>query len=184
MQPISEIERDYEKEDPWGYQANDQDMFRKQRVLSTLDRFLPSYLGIKDAYTAFEKALDIGAGEGWITQDLPARVKHGFEVSNNAAERFPKSVERVTAPGDKYDLVTATGIMYPHYNWPLFLALIERCSKPGTILLTCNIKNWEIPHLQDPSEKYAGSSFLKGKQIYQEEFDYREYVQKLRVFRI
>jgi len=166
MQPLDEIERHYANPDPWGYQASPADAERKATILDALNMFGP-----------YQRGLDIGCGEGWITKDIPADEIHGFECSNNAAERFPPNVKRVLKPEGKYDLVMATGIMYQHYNWEKFLYLINYHSSLD--ILTCNIKAWEIPMLQ---------SKIKARQVVDMEFDYcpgnERFTQKLRIFQV
>lgn len=120
----------------------------------------------------FNCALDLGAGEGWITKDLPAYERWGYELSDNAAARFPPAVKRVLEPAGKYDLVVATGVLYGHYDWRKMLRIIrERASR---IVLTCHIKSWEL----------AAVAEVPGMQIIDFEFPYRDWTQKLRVFEI
>ncbi len=157
-QSKADLEDFYSKPDPWNYKTTPDDIQRKQYILHTLDLFGP-----------FERALDIGCGEGWITKDLPADIKHGFELSDVAAERFPPCVQRTML--GKYDLVLATGVLYAHYDWERFVELIRKFG--SRIVLTCNIKAWEM---------HAALFAVPGKQVLEMEFPYREFTQKLRVF--
>lgn len=171
-EPIEDIEKAYEKPDPWGFQTNPSDAVRKERIIAC-----SKYL-LKEGEEQFESCLDIGCGEGWITKDLPAKVKYGYEISENAKSRWKKDILDIASPVVEVpldlDLVLATGVMYSHYNtmnfWPML-----KLAQIGAI--TCNIKTWEIPGLQSYVEK------LGFKQIYEEEFPYRDYVQKLRVLK-
>lgn len=159
-QPKDELERFYLKPDPWDYRTTPDDEIRKRHILQAAN-----FLG------PYSRALDIGCGEGWVTQDLPASTKHGLELSDNAAARFPPSVTRVLKPEGKYDLVLATGVLYEQYPWRDFVALInEHACK---IVITSNIKSWEVP---------AAWILIKGEQVFEATFPYREYEQKLRVF--
>lgn len=158
MQPKSEIENWYKQPDPWGYESNESDKNRKQRILEILS-----------VYSTFDRAIDIGCGEGFITQDLPANEIHGIELSDNAAERLPKNVKRVHKPEGKYDLILCTGMLYRQYDYRKFLDWINEHARG--IVLTSNIKSWQINDLPD---KYL---------LYQEDFPYREYTQNLRVYR-
>lgn len=151
---------DYLVEDPWGYKTNIEDHKRKEKILTVLSR-----------QKSFNRALDIGAGEGWITQDLPADLKHAFEKSSNAKLRLPNNVTPVDFPFGEYDLVIATGVLYPQYDCDLFFRLIK--DHASDIILTCNIKDWEHPNVTKI-----------GTQIHEEEFPYREYIQKLRLFQV
>lgn len=106
--------------DAWGYKTNPHDAKRKEMILRALQMALDSE--IKDV---FDKALDIGAGEGFVTKDLPAKTIHAIELSTNAARRFPKKIKRVNAPEGKYDLIIATGVLYDHYDWETFRNWID-----------------------------------------------------------
>lgn len=156
MQSKNELEQWYQKTDPWGYLTNTEDSKRKQLILSRL----------KGRY---KKALDIGCGEGFITTDLPADEIHGLEISDLAASRFPTNVKRVFEPDGKYDLIVATGVMYKQYDYQKMIDWIKKHAT-GTVLLS-NIKSWEMPEVH-----------TIGKQIYEEEYSYREYTQKLRIY--
>lgn len=158
-QSKAEIERFYsEVADPWAYKTTPCDVKRKMHILNILA-----------PHGMFDKALDIGCGEAWVTQDLPARVIHGYELSDTAAARFPPNVTRTLDPQDKYDLVVATGVLYHHYDYRKMLEIIARCA--SHIVLTCNIKSWEVPEAS-----------LLGKEILTMEFPYRDWTQKLRLF--
>lgn len=151
---------DYETEDPWGYKTNPCDQKRKSIIIGALK-----------SYPIFNKALDVGAGEGWITQDIPAKEKFAFEQSENAKARLPKNVVGLSKPEGRYDLVIATGVLYPHYNSCQLIKLIK--DHASNIILTCNIRDWEVPEVK-----------TIGNQIYSEEFSYRDFYQKLRIFKI
>lgn len=147
-----QLEQFYTQEDPWEYKTNTDDEKRKQIILEHL----------KPA----KRALDIGAGEGWITKDLPADSIEAIELSDNAASRFPKNVKRITEPEGNYDLITACGVMYSEYDNDLFHKwILDHAS--GQVL-TCNIKGLEINYLPDP--------------IFEMEFPYREYIEVLRIY--
>lgn len=118
----------------------------------------------------FKRALDIGAGEGWITQFLPAIDRHGIELSDVAASRFPGHILRVHEPDGQYDLVVATGVLYKHYNNKQMLSWINAAAT--NIVLTCHIEDWETDAVLD----------IKGRQIFEARFPYREFTQKLRIF--
>jgi SAM-dependent methyltransferase len=160
MQSKEEIEAHYAaKVDPWDYYNNPDDANRKAIILDRLEKYGP-----------YVKALDLGCGEGFITKDLPALKLYGYELSDTAAARFPKNVERVITPEGGYDLVVATGVFYRHYDWQKFLRLVKRHA--SAIFLTSNIKAWEIPELNEFNKKL----------VHEETFPYREYEQHLRIF--
>lgn len=173
MQKIEEIEKHYLTPDPWGYKTNPEDQKRKERILNALEKVRP---GI------FHRVLDIGCGEAWLTQFLPAVHKHGYELSDNAAKRFPSQVLRTIEPTGLYDLVVTTGTLYSHYDYKKFYRIISEHS--SETILTCAIRDWERGEMSDPEfhERELGAI-----QIYEEEFPYmiegREHTQKLRIFR-
>lgn len=160
MQSKKDIEEWYSNPDPWFYQTTPDDQLRKEIILEVLSPF-----------GQFDKALDIGAGEGFITKDLPAKEIYAIEISDNAAARLPKNIKRLTKPNGSYDLIICTGMLYGHYDYQLFHKWIIRHIADGGIVLTSNIKEWEMNNL--PIEK----------QIHEQEFKYREFTQKLRVYK-
>jgi len=127
------LEGRYAERDPWGYQKNPADLYRRKKIVEVATDYGPE----------FDRALDVGAGEGWITQKLPAKEIHGYEIADNAAERFPSNVTRVTEPVGKYDLVLASAVFYKHYDYELMhrLVLDHACG----IVVTCHLEEHEIP---------------------------------------
>ena len=110
MEQYNEIENWYKKEDPWGYKTNPNDLARKSEIIHSL-----LSLNIK-----FNRALDIGCGEGWITKDLPAKEIDGIEISNNATniDRFPNNVNRIFSPQEIFlnDNLTFDGVYQNVWN--------------------------------------------------------------------
>lgn len=156
MQSKEELDQWYASPDPWGYQMYPDDLERKKRILAAL-------LG------RYERALDIGAGEGWITKDLPARRVYAYEISDNAKNRLPPNVKPVTEPKGKYDLILATGVLYRQYDHEAMLRIIK--AHASKTVLIAGIKDW----LVDLS--------TLGEPVHMEEFRYRDYTQELRVYR-
>ncbi len=148
----------YTTPDPWGYQTHPDDTMRKQAILGTLAK-----------YGEFDKGLDLGAGEGWITADLPAKVKCGYELSDVAASRFPKGVKRVKKLSGKYDLIVACGVLYKEYEVEALLEAIKKHA--GRIVLTCNIEGLEV-------------NTLDFKVLEEFTFPYREYVEHLVIYEV
>ncbi len=161
-QTKEELEEWYSGKDPWAYEATPDDAWRKQVIVHTANLFGP-----------YARALDIGAGHGWITKDLPASTRHALELSDNAAASMAPFVTRVLVPDGVYDLVIATGVLYAQYDWAEMVSDINKAA--CKIVLTCNIKAWELP---------AAISGIPGRQVFETEFPYRTYIQKLRVFRL
>lgn len=167
-QTVEELERGYDKEDPWGYKLSVPDAYRKFRILQELYR----------THTKpFERALDIACGEAWITRELPAFQKHGIELSQQARARFPTSVVPVEEPDGMYDLIVCTGALYEHYNWERFITIINKHAI-GTVL-TCNIQDWEVT---------AAIEKIRWGKVLDTTFPYRRpegnYTQRLRMFKV
>jgi hypothetical protein len=155
MQSKEELENWYLKEDPWKYKTTEDDYIRKEKIISLLKNY--------------NKALDIGCGEGFITKDLPAKEIFGIELSDNASLRLPPNVNRLQTPDGKYDLVITTGTLYQQYNHQQITEWIKECASYH--ILVGGIKDWMI-----------WSDF--GKIINEIEFKYREYTQVIRLYEI
>jgi trans-aconitate methyltransferase len=155
MQSKAELEDWYQDKDPWGYKTNPDDQKRKEKILAAIPK------------KKYKRALDIGAGEGFITKDLPAAEIHAIEVSDKAAKRLPRNVKRVKQPEGKYDLILATGVLYKQYDYETMLKWIK--DHASGVVVTCNIKDWEIPLDLGESKDTT--------------FKYRDYEQMLRVFK-
>ena len=156
QQSKEEIEAWYQKEDPWQYKVTQADLDRRQKLYDILNKFAP-----------YDRALDIGCGEGFVTEFLPAAEIHGIEISDLAASRFPPIVKRVHEPDRKYDLVMTTGTMYQQYDHAKMYDWIMNSAT--RIILIAGIKDWLLPY------KY-------GKILYREEFQYREFTQQVTVY--
>lgn len=174
MQSKAEIEKSYEVADPWGYQKSSQDANRKKILVGLAELFCPRPYGV------YESGIDIACGEGWITGSLPVGgTLHGIEISDNAAARFPHWVQRVDLPWDRkdlYELVVATGCLYPHYDWQTIVNQILLCARKGTIILISNIQAWENPQA-------VAQIMAVAPQIFEASFPYNEFSQRVRVFR-
>jgi hypothetical protein len=155
MQSKEELENWYLREDPWNYKTTEDDYFRKEKILSLLKKY--------------DKALDIGCGEGFITKDLPANEIFGIELSDNASLRLPSNVTRLIQPVDTYDLVMTTGTLYQQYNHQQITNWIKQSASHH--ILVGGIKDWMI-----------WSEF--GEIINEIEFQYREYTQIIRLYEI
>lgn len=159
MQSKADLESFYTDPDPWGYKSNIHDNDRLKRILRALS-------DVSDG--VYTRALDIGAGEGFLTEHLPAHSIDAIEISDAAASRLPAPIRRVHAPDGKYDLIVATGVLYSQYDHIQMTKWIEEAA--SHIVLTCNIKDWEINDLP------------KDKIIREFEFPYREYVEHLVIY--
>ncbi len=171
-----DLERNYDKPDPWGYQTNPADIERKQYIINALRRLVSVGVG----KSIFNNALDIGCGEGWISQDLPAQEIYGFEHSMQAKKRWHPSIidymHRLDRP-DKFELVIGTGILYRNYAWKFFVDLINK--NAGRYIVTSNIAG---------REHWPAIEAIEGNLIHLEEFPYHRgpdemFTQRLRVYR-
>lgn len=151
MQSKQELEDWYKVNDPWGYKINKDDQNRKDIIFSMLQK------------NEYINALDIGAGEGFIAKDLPAKIIHGLEISDLAASRFPENVKRIFYPEEKYDLIIAAGVLYQQYDYKYLTKIIKNFSKKHIIV--SGIKDWLIL-----------DNF--GKILEEKEYKYRNFIQR------
>jgi len=161
MQSKDELERWYIHPDPWQYKATQDDLKRKANLIMILSEISK---GIQ-----YERALDIGAGEGYVTQDIFAKNIFGIEISDLAASRFPSNVKRIHQPEGKYDLVLTTGTLYSQYNHKQIADWIQQSASKH--ILVAGIKDWLI-------------NYSFGKIIHDSEFSYRQYTQKVIVYEL
>lgn len=150
----SELDTWYENKDPWGYEKNPDDAFRKEVILSL----------VKDC----KDALDIGAGEGFITKDLPVDKIYAIEESDVARSRLPKKII-TKIPDKKFDLVLSSGTLYEQYDHKSIAKQIKKYA--GKYVIIAGISDWLKPY-----------SF--GKVLYETFFPYREYRQKVTLYEV
>lgn len=156
MQSKEELESWYTVVDPWAYKQTADDQNRKQIILGMLG-------------THYNRALDIGCGEGFVTTDLPATHIHGIEISDNAAARFPANVQRVFQPEGKYDLVMTTGTLYQQYDHKQIYDWVMSASSKH--ILIAGIKDWLQPY------NFGTAMIVR-------EFKYREYIQQVTLYEV
>lgn len=156
MQTKVELEEFYKTPDPWGYTDNEDD-FVRQMLIVEIARIIN--------YPSYQKALDIGCGEGVITKELSAIELYGIEISDTAAKRFPDNVKRVKKPTGKYDLITACGVLYEQYDYEQMREWIEKHASNKVI--TCHYDKAGVAHDQfnKPQIFYAEFPYREGKQI-------------------
>ncbi len=148
------LEGKYAIADPWGYKTNPCDRVRRRLVLEAIP------------HRRYKRALDIGAGEGWITRLLPADEIDGYEISDNAAARFPDNVRRIKKPQGKYDLVIATGVFYKHYDVQQMQKIVYRVA--SDVVVTCHLEEHEVR--------------LEGHEVATRAFPYNDKLEILRVY--
>jgi len=157
MQTKQELDEWYKDDDPWDYKTTHDDIYRKNFYLTVLE----------DLGGNYSRALDIGAGEGFITKDLPADEIHAIEMSDTAASRFPDNVKRMSTPMGTYDLVLVTGLLYKQYDH----AGIAQMALSAAQKHVCigGIEDWLLPY-----------SF--GRMVATFKFPYREYISVFNVY--
>lgn len=156
-----DLENFYNTTDPYGYVNNPDDIDRKRKIIEAC------------GMNVYARALDIGAGEGWITKDLPAKEIEGYEISDTAAARFPSNVKRTLKPEGLYDLITVTGIMYGQFQWEDLLETIV--SHASGRVVFCNIEEWEISKVLSTMRRYF-------RVVLDEKFKYRQYIEHLIIY--
>jgi trans-aconitate methyltransferase len=156
MQSKEELENWYRSPDPWAYETTQDDLDRKEKIINMLP-------------IRYQRVIDIGCGEGFVTRDLPGIEIHGIEISDLAASRLPWNVKRVFQPEGLYDLVMTTGTLYAQYNHEQIVNWIKNCSCRH--ILIAGIKDWLIPY-----------SF--GNIINKTEFSYRQYTQSVILYEV
>jgi SAM-dependent methyltransferase len=154
VQSKEDLERWYSQSDRWGYFHEPDDSIRLKNILRILDYY--------------EKAIDIGCGEGFITRHLPAREIFGVDISENAMSRLPENVTPIKEPNGKYDLVISTGTLYQQYNHKQIYDWVIASAKNH--ILIAGIKDWLV-------------DYDFGMQLKTLEFKYREYTQKITLYK-
>lgn len=153
IQPYEEIESFYEKPDPWGYKTRPDDIVRRDIMLELIPKEIN-----------YVTTLDIGCGEGFITEELPGSFVTGVDISKNAIARA-KGNERVSyqvknindwdIEERKYDLVTCSGVLYPHYITDATLQKIIKAT--NKILISCHAR--EVGKVEIPLEPIDQKTF-------------------------
>ena len=161
MQTKEQIEDWYKIPDRWQYFQSNDDAKRKEIILGMLPK-------------RYTNALDIGAGECFITQSLPAENIYGIEWSDTAASRFPSNVQRIIQPScdTNYDLVITTGTLYLQYDHKLIYDWILEAASHH--ILVAGIKDWLIDY---PFENWASV-------VNRVEFKYLNFIQQITLYEI
>lgn len=155
IQSKEELENWYDQFDRWGYFENKDDAKRLQNIMQLIGD------------NKYDKAIDIGCGEGFITQHLPANLIYGLDLSNNALNRLPSNVIGVNEPEGTYNLVVSTGTLYEQYDHEAIYNMIIKSAQSH--ILIGGIKEWLI-------------DYNFGKIISTIEFPYREFTQKVTLY--
>lgn len=173
LQSVESLEEFYEKPDPWDYENNQDDISRRALLLSVLPKNL------------YEKVLDIGCGDGFVTSQLPGKEILGIDISANAIQHATKkklpntqyvqcSLFDLPRAGLKspYDLIIITGVLYPQYigaSEALVYTIIDDLLQSEGHLVCCHIEEW-----------YRGR--FPYMTLHREYYPYREYTHVLEVY--
>jgi len=172
IQSKEDLNEWYSEADPWGYFNNPQDAMRKARILSAIPQ--PEY----------ENALDIGCGNGFLTNDLPGKQVLGLEISEKAVqwanEHAAKNVRYICGslfdlPDLKLpamDLIVITGVLYSQYignSHRLIYILIDNLLKSNGILVCSHVYEWykmRFPYLTISREYFAYRDLSQVLEVY------------------
>ena len=158
--------------DPWGYENNAEDIKRKEILLDQIPK--REYLNV----------LDIGCGQGFVTNDLPGKNIYGVDISGSAlrnAELYCKK-EIIFKEGSifdidslfniKFDLIIITGVLYPQYigkSSSLIYLLIDKILNKDGILACVHINEWynsQFPYLKFKQQFYSYREYTHNLEIY------------------
>ena len=169
---LSDLEKWHKKKDPWNYENKTHDFKRKQILMSEIPQ------------KTYNNVLDIGCGQGFITQDLPGDCVFGVDISHQAIN-FAKEKERDNLKffqgsifeidkffNVEFDLIVITGVLYKQYigkSNALIYLLIDKLLSENGVLISVHINEWY----------YSQFPYLKIKQIY---YPYRTYNHTLEIY--
>lgn len=176
-QSLQDLDAFYGTEDPWSYDTSPDDHRRIEALRESLPRI------------PFQRTLDIGCGNGFVTVHLPGRHVVGVDLSPRAiewararAKRIGKQIDyRIASVFDidrvvdahSFDLVVVTGVLYEQYigkSHDLIALKIDRILREGGYVALVHIAEWYR----------AGLPYrLIDRQIYQ----YREYSHIIEVYK-
>ncbi|MDB9527021.1 class I SAM-dependent methyltransferase [Oscillatoria sp. CS-180] len=176
LQPLDELEKFYEDDDPWDFETTPDDAKRKSVILSELPK--------RD----YSRVLDIGCGHGFVTRELPGDRIIGVDISHNAVDQANRFVESHSSRSleflqgsifdlptlqlEPFDLIIINGVLYSQYigkSGLLVFDIVDSLLQEGGVLLTSHINEWyeyRFPFL-------TVSEYL---------FEYREYHQRIEVY--
>lgn len=173
-QSQSEIEAEYATPDPWGYFANPEDSLRREILIGELSAFNST------------RVLDIGCGNGFITESIPGTSVTGVDISSTAIH---EAKQRSTSDHIEYqsaslfelnpeiigtfDCIVITGVLYGHYigkSLPLVYQIVDSLLEDNGTLLSVHIDEWYFARFP-----YA---LIKTKR-----YKYRKYTHRLEVYK-
>lgn len=173
LQSIGELESWHQTSDPWGYETHPDDRKRKHILLSELP------------VRKYERVLDIGCGQGFITRDLPGEKVTGIDISKEAILKARESSEsRLTfrqasifdlllPPVQSYDLIIITGLIYQQYVGhasTLIYHIIDTQLAQHGVLVSVHIDQWyqaRFPYLMLKEHLYEYREFIHRLEVYE-----------------
>lgn len=174
VQTAEKLDAHYVSPDPWGYYKSKHDAARKSILLDAIK-----------SYT-FSRTLDIGCGNGFITESFPAARVTGIDISGEAiAEARSRSKsDRITYIAGSlfqlpkldlgtFDCVLITGVLYEQYignSYPLIYKLVDSLLEQGGTLISVHIDNWYFARFP-----YS--------RVHRRSYPYREYRHLLEIYR-
>jgi SAM-dependent methyltransferase len=167
------LEKFYDQDDPWNYHSTPDDQTRRERIIAALPQL------------AYQNTLDIGCGNGFITEKLPGKKVWGIDISENAIaaaknavkdERFEflaGSIFELPEVGlPQMDLIVVTGVLYPQYigkSLQLVNVILDSLLKSGGILLSSHVHEWyqsRFPYMTVSREWYQYRKFFQIMEVY------------------
>jgi predicted TPR repeat methyltransferase len=153
IQNAESLDRFYEDSDPWGYRSSADDERRRSELLAALP------------FRRYQRGLDIGCGNGFLTFSLPAEQMLGVDVSAKAIEWAERERGSQAHPDrfsflhsslfeldpdrlGTFDLIVVTGVLYEQYigkGSALVRLLVDGLLQQGGILASCHIREWNPP---------------------------------------
>jgi len=172
IQEYSELNSWHNQKDPWQYENTEDDIKRKNILLSEIPQ------------KKYENVLDIGCGQGFITESLPGTNIFGVDISTNAIKYAKQKehdhltflegsifdIDKVVA--NKFDLIIITGVLYQQYigqSTNLVYLLIDKILNKGGVLISVHIDDWY----------YSQFPYIRAKELF---YQYRTYNHKLEIY--
>ncbi len=173
LQPLSELEAWHANVDPWSYETHPHGHKRVQVLLSELPE------------RTFERVLDVGCGQGYVTAQLPGASVTGVDISENAishAKKLESDRLRFQVGGlfdlpslfsVPFDLVVVTGVLYPQYiasAKTLAYRVVDKVLAPGGLLVSVHIDEWyscRFPYFLSKTLSYPYRDYIHRLEIYE-----------------
>ena len=172
IQSLDDLENWHKEKDPWGYEDNLEDEKRKSILLNHIPE------------KTYNRVLDIGCGQGFITQSLPGNHVFGVDISQEAI-KFAKQRETPNLNfkqasifhlqdifTEKFDLIIITGVLYKQYigrSSSLIYLIIDDLLQEGGNLVSVHIEEWyqsRFPYLKVNELQYPYRSYSHKLEVY------------------